>query len=294
MAFHSSGDAIGLMRFTEIGNADDNHIQATTWSPAAGWSTLANIGAGITTQGAPTLAGGSVVHGAFHGMDFKYYYLAWQGTAISPVAEQVGVVQSAGPARPSIAALGADATLAFAADTTNVLSAQDRLAGVWASSTSVTGVIDFAVPPTLVALTTGPELMVVWMESTQIKFATRTTSTWSAPADITNGFTSDPVALAALPGGDAVLAFRGTDGKAYTALYTAGVWSSPTALATPNVSIVGSPALAPGIGAVTAEIAYVAAADTAVYHARLTGGVWSVPVLVGGSGQTGVALASKP
>jgi len=61
---------------------------------------------------------------------------------------------------------------------------------------------------------------------------------------------------------------------------------------TPNVSVDVPPALTHGVGDATAEIAYVSGGSA--YHARLSTGAWSAPVLVGGTGLNGVAIASAP
>jgi hypothetical protein len=128
--------------------------------------------------------------------------------------------------------------------------------------------------------------------ATQIMFMTRTGGAWSSPAAIVNCLTNERVALAPLPGGGAILAFRGTDTNLYWSVYSGGAWSPVAPIASPNVSADAPPAVTHGMAGYTAELAYVSGG--AAYHARLTGSAWSAPTLVGGSGLNGVAIAAAP
>jgi hypothetical protein len=152
----------------------------------------------------------------------------------------------------------------------------------------------FNVPASIIPLSAGPELMMVYVQSdTKIMVTTRTSATWTAPIFLYTALTNNRVALAPLPGGGAIMAFRGTDGKAYWSTYTSGAWSSVAALYSPNISISGSPAVTHGIGGKTAEIAFVQG-DGKAYHASLSSGTWSVPETVGGTSLVGVAITSMP
>ncbi len=78
----------------------------------------------------------------------------------------------------------------------------------------------------------------------------------------------------------------------YWSVYSGSSWSTVAAFATPNVAVDTSPAVTHGINGDVAEIAYVSGG--VAYHAKLSGSTWSTPVMVGGAGLVGVAIASAP
>jgi hypothetical protein len=118
--------------------------------------------------------------------------------------------------------------------------------------------------------------------------------TWSTPVQITNGLTNDPVSLAPMTGGGAVMAYRGTDMKLYYATFSGTTWSTPAAAVSPTNVIIGStPAVAKGVGGAKAELAYVDV-NGLLFHIRLTT-TWSAPAQVGsGTGFAHVAIAAGP
>jgi hypothetical protein len=61
----------------------------------------------------------------------------------------------------------------------------------------------------------------------------------------------------------------------------------------PNALVTGAPAITHGVGGAAAELAF-AKVDGIVYHTRFTGGAWTAPVAVGGTGMGEVAIASAP
>ena len=60
------------------------------------------------------------------------------------------------------------------------------------------------------------------------------------------------------------------------------------------LGVASSPAVTHGVGGAVAEIAFAKSSDNIVYHARYLGGSWTVPVVVGGSNMSRVAIASAP
>ena len=139
--------------------------------------------------------------------------------------------------------------------------------------------------------------MIAYVRGTdsQIMFTTRTAGAWSTSAPIyATAFSNDPVALTPLPGGGAVLAYRGQDTDLYWSIYTpepTPAWSQPAAVATPNWSAPSTPALARGVGGLRAEMIFIDGASTDAEHLRL-GTEWSTPQLVGASGFTCAAVTS--
>lgn len=288
VAMRGQDDALALFR-------DDGALAYVTLD-GAGWSSPANVGAAITTRATPALAAGSTSFAAvFHGDDFKHYFAAY-ASSFNPSAEAVGNPQSFGPNPASIALLGTTSVLTFVGDDGNLYD-QSRVGGVWqaASGHGLSGLDD---TPAIVALDAGADLLVVFNRtSTAVSFTTRSGAVWSTPADIPSALTQDPVSLAPLSGGRAALAFRGTNGKVYAAIYDPGggqPWSSPVAIDAPAGDTPSTPAVAPGVGGAEAELVYVTTGSGDVRHSRLQGSTWSASVSAGGSGLTSVAAASAP
>ena len=295
IAITGASSAIGVIRNTTFGN----EVGYTTWAPGS-FQAFTSIANAVTTQAAPSIAAsGSRADVVFLGDNNKHYFAAHTATW-SPTAEPIGGValQSIGPSPAAVTSIGSDTLVAFAGGNGDLYD-QTRTGGAWLAASAHNVGATVALTPAIVALTTGPTLMIAYARSTdsRILFTTRTGNVWTTPALIeANSFTNDPVALAALPGGEAVLAFRGLDQKIYFSRYKPGgspVWSLPGPLA-PGVTSPSRPALAAGVGGFDAEAGFINAADGKAYHARLTGLTWSVPVVVGGALLTSVAIASAP
>jgi hypothetical protein len=291
-----SASALASVRFTASGDANDQAVQYATWSPG-GWTQLANLATGVTTRTRPALAGG--VSGAqlvFQGTDFKYYFATFAATWSTPEAVGPSGSQQFGANGADIATAGGNPVVVYAnGASSNDLYSDERVAAVWQSPASISGSIDFSVIPAVVALSTGPELLAVWAQSAggQLRFATRTAGTWSTPADITGASTAARPSLAALPGGGAALAFKGTDGKLYVSQYASASWTTPAGISSPNVNSTSSPAVAKGVGTASLEIAFIEA-DGVAYHARLINSSWTTPTAIGGTSLDNVAITTLP
>lgn len=204
---------------------------------------------------------------------------------------------------------------------------------IWAAefvlSTNVSGgtpssiVPSSTVPSSIMAFRggSGADLLVVSVDSAGgIYWRRRTgTTTWSPLMRIGTHTTSHQVALAALDGGLAVVAYRSsssaTAGRLFTSFFNPsgnGSWSAP-AQPVNGIRIVGSPALTRGVGAglsaaASVELAYVldstgggTGTSGAIRHTRctaMTSGAcssWTSAVGVGaGTGFSSVAIASMP
>jgi hypothetical protein len=284
----TAGEGVGLMRFTEIGNPLDNFLQYTRWTGT--WTPFLVVDPTVTTQGSPTLvATGAGAQAAFHGFDYNHYYAAYSGSGWSPVAEPIG---SSGGLAGDIAALGTNASFLFSKGLPNELYSRDRVGGSWQSEQFISNNADFnwQISPEAIALTAGPELMVVFVSTTsEIRYATRTSGIWSSSALVPGATTNDRVALTALPGGSAALAFRGQDGNLYQSGWNGATWSAPSQVAQ---NITGTPSIAPGAGAPALEVAFISSGSAR--HTRYVSGAWTTPTVVGGSNLTSVAIATAP
>ncbi len=264
------------------------------------FSAPANVAAGVTTRDTPSLIANSTVGRSvvFHGDDFKHYYGAYT-SSWNPAAEAVGGVasQSFGPSPGSLTFLGSDVVFVFAGNNHDLYD-QTRTSGGWQSAQGH-GLGDaLLLRPSIVALDQGPELMVAFVGSAdqRIRFTTRSSGIWSAPVVVDqNALTNDAISLAPMSAGRAVLAFRGQNAAILYSVYNPGAnppWTTP-AVVVSNSTTPSTPAVARGIGAADAEIAFVSSSGV-VAHSRLMGGnAWSAPALIGGTNITSVALASR-
>jgi hypothetical protein len=292
----SATAGVGLLR----SNSNSGELRYLTWSPGS-FSAPAAIAAGVTTRATPSITqGGGTVSAVFQGDDFKHYFAGYVASW-SPTAEPVGgsANQSFGPSPATLTALGSSAVVAFAGNDGNLYD-QTRAAGSWqaADGHGLSSVLSQT--PTVVALASGPDLMIVFSRTSDsaILYTTRTGGTWTTPA-VTDptAFATGAVSVAPLAGGGAVMVFEGTDTKVYWSLYTPSAstpWSQPAALASPNFTTPSPPSVAPGVGGVDAELVFVDSSTGLANHARLTGSTWSAPAVIGGSGLIGVAVASHP
>ena len=274
-------------------------VSAAVWSNGA-WAAPAPITAAAVAREQPFVdaAGGATSHLVYQDMSYKYWYLAYTGTWTSmPQAVGPAANQSYGPVPATLAARGADTTVAFIdgqSPSVNYAAQIDRTGGTWQARADLAGPESFTVPPAIIPLSAGPELMMVFVQQdAKIAFVTRTGGAWTAPVILAGCLTGDRVSLAPLPGGGAILAFRGQDQNLYWTVYAGGAWSVVAPFSTPNVSIARPPAVTHGIAGDAAEIAFIES-DGKAYHARLVGSTWSAPVAVGGTALNGVAIVATP
>jgi len=294
VALTGASSGIGVIR-SKIGD----EMLFTSWSPGR-FGVLAAIGSGATTSGPPALAASaSRVDLAYHGVDLKHYFASYVGTW-TPTAEPIGAgsLQSSGPTPASITLLGADTIVAYA-DDDRLLSDRSRLSGAW--QTVHTGDLGdagagVAVTPTIVAPTSGPELLIAFVRSPDqdVFYTTRSAGTWADPQAVPGAFAADSIALLPIAGGDVILVLRSIDSHGYWARYSAGAWSDLKAFPWFDLAVPSTPSLAPGIGGADAEIAFVNVATGEALHAQLHGSSWGNLVTVGGSGLTSVSIASAP
>ena len=292
IALTSATTAVGLIRST----SNNGELRFTTWN-AGTWGLFATVASGVTTRAAPAIAiSGMVADVAFQGADFKHYFASYDGTW-SPTAEPIGANQSFGPSPPTIATIGADPTIAFAGNDHDLYD-HTRTAGTWQAAVGHGLGSTLALTPSIAALASGPDLMIAFVRTTdaRIVYTTRTANVWTAPAPIdTNALSNDPVSLAPLPDGGAVLGFRGQNGKVYWSRYTPGAappWSPPAGLTAASFDTSSTPAVAQGISGADAEMVFISGG--AAMHARLIGGSWTTPATIGGSGLTKVGISSMP
>jgi hypothetical protein len=311
----------------------DGLAHFTVWDGAA-WSAFAAVSPFLTPTTTPAFDGKLRGASAMVGVSdtahvilwdslFHYWYQSYSaGTWAAPVPLAVSTAPLCSAYSARLANLAGVPKAAFvdgtctSSLTTNHAYAMDVVAGVGQGAQDVSAgtlpYVDIATfpdaPPTLIALTGGTaDLMMAYLRcptsgctTLQVFWSVRNTGsgTWSTPAQVPNGVvTADPVALAPLPAGGAMLAFRGTDGKLYAMTYSAATgWgtTAPTNLAAASTTP-SPPALAKSVGTADVELAFIDAADGSARHMRYTAGTWTAPTAIGAAtGLTRVALASGP
>ena len=290
----TANQGVGLQRFTQIGNPQDNQLQYTTWNKGV-WSPVAQLGAN-TTKGWPAIdAANTTAQAVFHGQDNKLYYASFINGAWMPASELTGVTSTT--VAPDIAALGDNAVMLYnSPGFNNNIAHRPRNGGVWGVTTSLSPNKSFLFPPDIVTLTSGPELIGLWPFFTNnvntIRYAFRTAGVWGAGANIPGLVTNSRPAVVALSGGAIGLAYRDANSKFQAMIWNGVIWQGPLPM-NGNPTITGSPAISVGIGDAIAEAAFVSGGQ--VFHSRflLANLSWSVPVALGGADMRSVALASS-
>jgi len=288
--------------FLGVVRAADDTI-ASSFFGGASWSAAAAVGS-VATRDAPVLAvTGTTAHLAYQQkVDFKFYHGQYTGSAWDAATDPVGVgvAQSFGPRGPGFAAVGTTPVVLQAGDDGFLY---DRAyTGTWSAAHQQAATsVEKTLPPTLVALTGGTaDLLGVYMRLTDFKImsVTRTSGTWAAPVLLdVNAYANEPVNLAPLSGGRALLAYRGSDNKGYFSVYDptkTPVWTAPAAIGGSAPLVESAPAIAPGVCGDDAVVAY-AATGGAVNVTRFAGGTFGAAVAVTGTnGAKYVGIATRP
>jgi hypothetical protein len=293
-----------LGSFVGAGAVGDMPLESTAYTGS--WSHPAQIGAALG-QGVPALAvAGADAHVVYWGSDGKFYHGTSTGSwdAASDPVQASGVPQSFGPSAPAAAAVGS--TLVMVQSGQDGVLYDQTWTGSWqpASAHAGSSVVS-ALSPAVVALNGGtPDLMIAFVHAGDagnyyLQYTTRTGGTWSSPADVYDqsgnvAYSGTTPALAALPGGKAVLAWQGSaPAYPYVSTYDpASGWTAPVAAS--SDTIVSPPSAAPGVCGATSALAYVKT-DGTLALVSMVAGVWSAPQAIpGATGMTWTALASSP
>jgi hypothetical protein len=257
---------------------------SSSWSSAAGadGSTCAAV---PTAFGAPALAAiGTTLHSVYLGTDNELFHGTFTASGWDCENDPLtpsGGTQSFGPSAPAAASVGSSLIAVFDGSDTNLYT-QSWTTGTWAATQPIAGATVGTIPPALIALTAGSsDLMVVYanLGDNELYWATRSGGTWSTPA-LTNAtaFSLQPVSVAPLAAGGAVLTFLGTDTNGYAMTFdpTASTpWTPPAALLMGGQPLTVAPTVATGICGADAIAAVVQPAG--VELVTLASGTWSPP-----------------
>jgi hypothetical protein len=209
----------------------------------------------------------------------------------------VDLDQSEGKSEPGIAAQGSEAVIVFVAAIAGMdhVFARRRTSGVWGVPEDIATGAAPAFGPEVVTLENQNLLVTYVQQATNQVMALRWNgSVWQVPSPIAGALTFDRHSLAALPGNEAIVAFRNAGSKLFISRYNGSQWSAPAGIATPDVDIIGGPAVARGIVDAEVELAYVTLQNTA-FHTRYIAGGWTPPAMIATNpGLTRIAIASAP
>jgi hypothetical protein len=275
------------------------------------WSDARPIAA-RTTRDKPAIALlGGALHLVYSAGDSKLYHGTFSGStwdgALDPVGG-AGALQDFGPGAAGVATSGTSLVIAFGG---NDHFLYDRTyAGSWQPAHQQAGTVVYAPAtppapsPALVSLTGGTDdLLTVFLKQDTQPFLywavrDRTSKTWSAALPIdTDAATYESPELAPMPGGRAVMMWRGTNGKAYFNTYDPAAtprWRQHAFLVTSNTAIASPPTIATGVCGDDAIAAYPLAGGP-VQVTRLKGNTWAAPESVGTLTNLGfAAIATLP
>lgn len=279
------------------GNALTSSVYNGSWADTAA---IPNA----TTIDAPALATlGSVAHVVYMDSNNKYEhrkYVASVWDASDDPVGGAGNLQSFGAKAPSATGAGTDLVV-LQGGSDSLLYDQTWSGSAWAMAHQQPNMsVQNTVTPTIITLS-GTDLLAVYMRKTDFKImsSARTGGTWDTSPTLldTNAYTNDPVALAALGGGRALLVYRGSDQVPYFSVYDSKktpAWTVPAAVLGSKPTIASTPAVALGVCGDDAIVAY-AKLGGGVELAHFSGGTFTGPDTVSGtSGATSVAIGTKP
>lgn len=283
-------------------------VQATAFS--ASWVDPIAIGSAIARDAPALAAVGAVGHLAYQAkggnVDYKYFHGQFSNGAWDAANDPVGgaMTQSFGPRAPSAAAAGGSLVLVQAGD--DSLLYDQTWSGSWAAASQhANAAIQKTIPPAVVALEGGgEELLVVYARNADYKIMSlaRAGNVWTTPVLVDanaflSGATNEPVALAALAGGKALMVYRGTDSKPYFSVYDPGkvpMWTVPApVIGGTNPSVESRPSVATGVCGADAVVAYAETAASVKVALFSGGGFGSPEAVPQTSGATYVAIATR-
>ena len=267
-------------------------LYATTFAGTFG--TPVRIGV-VTASDAPSLAAaGASLHMLYRGGDGLHYHATFANGAWDDATAAVtsSSVHSFGPSSPAAVVPAGDVlTIAYAG--ADQMLYRQTFATTWTAAVAQAGATISTVRPQLIALEGGAsDLLVVYASAVDFKLHSVArdagTKSWSAPLLIdANAYTADPVSLAPMKGGRAMLIYRGGNSKPYYSVYdpvanAAAPWSVLAELVTAaNPTVVSSPGVA--MGACGEDAVAVFAQDNgAVAVQRFIAGTWTPPAAVPG------------
>jgi hypothetical protein len=279
-----------------VRSSTDGSLRAAVFG-GTNWSLLNPLAAGLIAAGPPSLtAGGDAVHAIYRGVSGSFDYASFNAGVWSPTSEPSG---STGATEAVIATTPLGAPIIAFVTASGELVDRSRVGGVWqAEHTHGLAGSLAAVRPNMVALASGPELLMVFVKTGgQVAWTTRTAGTWSAPQDVAGALTNDAPTLSVLADGDVLLGIRSTTNEPLLARFSTSAdppWSAMEGIANPNPLVTCPPAISPGAQGADIELVYVDVGGVAYWSRRSTTG-WSPGVLVGfASAPSCMAVAVAP
>lgn len=267
------------------------------------WADPAPVASAKTIDSPSLAAIGATAHLVYQAADYKYYHAQYTQSAWDSATDPVGgsgSSQSFGARAPGAASAGTDLVIVQGGSDSYLYDQTWNVSWQAAHKQGSAGVQN-TISPVIIGLSGGAsDLLAAYMRNADYKVmaVARTAGTWtSSPMQIdVNAYSNDPAVVAPLPGGKALLVFRGSDQKPYWATWDgATTWTAPAPVVTnANPIVLSVPSVAPGVCGADAVVAW-AESGGGVRYAMFTSGAFASPeALAGTSGAKFVAVATLP
>ncbi len=270
--------------------------QAILWTKLAAGSWSAPFSVGSAQQAGPpaAVAFGGGVKMVYLGADGTYHmgtYGAAGWDDATAVAEPTGGITVPGKSPPAVSAISTSVVMTLAGND-GTLARTTYSSSAWSTLGKFTNANAYESQPSMVALDTGgaKDLLLVYTgNDILLHWVTRDSAThnWGTPAVVdsaaaTAGASSSETSLAAMPGGKAMLVWRGSNNAGYYSIWDPSKgFAAPQELLSGDPELASSPVVTRGACGSDVTVAYAKKAG-GVELMRYAGGTWSGPFTVGG------------
>jgi hypothetical protein len=271
-------------------------FQAILWTKleAGAWSAPFSVGSAQQAGPPASVVFNGGVRLLYLGADGTYHmgtYAASGWDDATAVAEPTGGITVPGKSPPAVAAISTSVVMTLAGND-GTLARTTYSSSAWSTLGKFTGASAYESQPSMVALDTGgaKDLLLVYTgDDILLHYVTRdsATHTWGTAAVVdsaaaTAGANPSETSLASMPGGKAMLVWRGSNNAGYYSVWDpAKGFAAPQELLAGDPELASSPVVTRGTCGSDVTVAY-AKKDGGVELMRYAGGTWNGPFTVGG------------
>jgi len=303
----NSAYGVGIIRDTQA----SNKLRYVKWTNGV-WGSVTDVDSmnSLVTFGALSLGSseGQALAAYREDTTKKLFYSRFDGTTWTPLSDLAHTLTSTNTSAalvPTIAGLpGGEAWMAYSEvnGANHEVTVRARVAGSWSGPTVLSLTVNTAVTPRVISLTNG-ELMVAYITSSSVGVKTRrrnAAGTWLGETAIPGGTlanmsTSANIALAPLPNGGAVIAYRNaSNNRPMFSIWNGTTWTNPAEASADSVAT--SISVSRGMGGLLIELAYVDSTSNNAKHTRYNGTTWTPPATLGGTNDDldTISIAAPP